>query len=182
MSSRKGCRHLIEALFQTPLGHLHHRTDLPVVFGHGYFRLILRQFFERDVITHFLRHFGRWTLLGRVHRVAVLVGEAQDVNESLHRHYLFIGPRVIHILATQELLWRTHTNKRCPALAEIHLGDRASKPIWPPPALYMLGIAPGVPHLLDWCVKNSGNDKITFLGFNAHIGLPWFWITDSVDR
>ncbi len=66
-------------------------------------------------------------------------------------------------------------------LAEIHLRDRTSKAIWPPPAHHMLGIAPRLPCSLDRCAKHAGYDQIAFLRFGGQRSSFWLGLSNPIN-
>jgi len=83
---------------------------------------------------------------------AVFVGKGLDEFDQLHRHDFPVFPCVVEVLA----FGGTHADERPPSRKSI-LATGEVKPSCPTSAS-TLGIGPGPPYQLYWCVKNTGNN------------------------
>src|SRR5262249_33989165 len=127
-------RHLIQALRQANLGHLHHLAWRPGELGHPELGPVLAEGLELHDMALALREVGGEAERSRVDRGAVLVAEVVDVlhaPEWLDRGVL---PGAVHV-ASAELLGRPHAHQGLAADAYVHARHGAAEAVRAPPAL-----------------------------------------------
>src|ERR1022692_4251301 len=86
--------------------------------------------------------------------VSLRVGKVHGGNDLLVQHNLVVFTRIPELLPIR----RPHAAEKFSSHAKIHLANRRSKTLRPPPLHHVLWVCPRLPHQLAWSIKNSCND------------------------
>src|SRR6202035_42745 len=82
------------------------------------------------------------------------VGKVHGVNDLLVQNNLVVFPSIPALLPIR----RPHAVEKFSSHAKIHLANRRSKTLRPPPLHHVLRVCPRLPDQLAWGIENSCND------------------------
>src|SRR5437588_2012744 len=81
-----------------------------------------------------------------INLVSLRVGKVHQGNDLLVRNNLVVFNRIPELLP----IWRSHAAEKFSSHAKIHLANRRSKTLRPPPLHYIFWVCPRLPNQFTW--------------------------------
>src|ERR1700683_3276356 len=126
----------------------------------GEFRLAVSKSLKNNHVVRVVYGLMFYSIVRRLDLVSLRVGKVHGVNDLFVRNNLVVFPSIPALLPIR----RPHAEEKFSSHAKIHLANRRSKTLRPPPLHHVLRVGPRLPHQFAWGIKNScDNHPLNFV-------------------
>src|ERR1700685_594706 len=171
-SPRNNCGNFIELLIPALQLTAIFRALHGFTSNEGEFRLAVSKILKNNHVVHIVYGLMFYSIVRRLNLVSLRVGKVHGVNDLLVRNNLVVFPSIPALLPIR----RPHAEEKFSSHTKIHLANRRSKTLRPPPLHHVLRVGPRLPNQGAWSVKNSSDHHPLFLVNRVfcHLGPPPF--------